>query len=210
VEDGETHQGVFDIAYLRSVPNFTVLAPKDTRELRNMLYTAVRQLKGPIAVRFPRDRAIDAENVRRLEEIDYTRWEVLQEGDKVAILAYGAMVDTALQALPLLQERGLNPTVINARSCKPLDTVLLRTVIEQDSLKVVTLEEGCLSGGFGSAVLEFAARVRLENPEAAQAKVACLGVPDHFVEHGARSILLDINGLSAPKVADSILRFTGL
>lgn len=210
VEDGETHQGVFDIAYLRAIPNFTVLAPKDTRELRNMLFTAVRQLKGPVAVRFPRDRAIDAEDVHRFEEIDYTRWEVLMEGDRVAILAYGAMVDTALQALPLLAARGLNPAVINARSCKPLDAVLLRTVVEQSALKVVTLEEGCLSGGFGSAVLEFAARLRLENAEAEQAKIACLGVPDHFVEHGARSILLDINGLSVPKVADSILRLAGL
>jgi len=209
VEDGETHQGVFDITYLRSLPNFTVLAPKDTRELRNMLYTAIRQLRGPVAVRFPRDKAIGADQQYPFELIDYKRWETLHQGQGVVILAYGAMVETARQALPLLQERGVNPTIINARSCKPLDTVLLKQIIGQSSDKIVTIEEGCLAGGFGSAVLEFAASLRFEQPAVKQAEIACLGVPDHFVEHGARSILLDINGLSPARVSDFITRFAG-
>lgn len=116
VEDGETHQGVFDIAYMRSVPNLTVIAPKDARELRNMVYTAVLERRGPLALRFPRDKALNYGERYPFEKIDYRRWERLEDGEDVVILAYGAMVEAARQALPLLKERGLKPVLINARS----------------------------------------------------------------------------------------------
>jgi 1-deoxy-D-xylulose-5-phosphate synthase len=201
VEDGETHQGVFDIAHLRSIPNLTVLAPKDAPELRNMVYTAVRNATGPIAIRFPRDKAVNGDEATPFKLIDLNRWEVLEEGREIVVFAYGSMVEIARQTLPLLEQSGVRPTLINARSCKPLDEVMLAKYVNDPSQSIVTLEEGCLAGGFGSAVLDWAAEQRRRNPKSKQAQIFCQGVPDHFVEHGARATLLDLNGLSPNKIA---------
>ncbi len=212
VEDGETHQGVFDIAYLRSIPNFTVLAPKDAAELRNMLFSALKNADGPTAIRFPRSQASTSQN-NEFTKIDYTRWEILSDNstehkDSIAILAYGSMVDAAMQALTLIKERsnGSGPpsiTLINARSCKPLDESLLDTLF--DSAKtIITLEEACLAGGFGTAILEWASKRRLKDPKKKQAEIFCLGVQDQFVEHGARDILLKNQGLDAQSVVDFV------
>ncbi len=206
VEDGETHQGVFDIAYLRSIPNLTVVAPKDALELRDMVYTAVMERRGPFAIRFPRDKAVNGDARHPFEKLDYKTWETVNAGHDIVLLAYGSMVATAIEALPLLQAAGLDPTIVNARSCKPLDETALSRFVLDPSLKIVTLEEGCLAGGFGAAVLEWAAQKRLSAPGASQAPVACLGIPDRFVEHGARSILLDLNGLSPGKIADFVIK----
>lgn len=206
VEDGETHQGVFDIAYMRAVPNMRVYAPADAAELRNMIYTLIKQRRGPAAVRFPRDSAAGGDDIGKFEEIDIDRWQVVQEGDGPILLAYGAMVGASLVALPLMLARGVNPTIVNARSCKPLDAVALTRYI-LSGRKIITLEEGCMTGGFGAAVLEFAAGVRMTNPKAKQSEIACLALPDQFVEHGARSILLDLNGLSSKKIAEFVAEF---
>lgn len=220
VEDGETHQGVFDIAFLRSLPNFTVVAPKDAQELRNILYTAVKERKGPLAVRFPRDKAVDADikMLAPFELIDYTTWEVLSGAGEaclatmddsrreIVLLAYGAMVEAAKQARIILSEKGIDITLINARSAKPLDKEMLSKLIADPNLTLVTLEEGCVSGGFGSAVLEFAAQNKTKRPTCAQASIYCLGVDDQFVEHGARQILLDLNGLSPAKIAEFVTK----
>lgn len=224
VEDGETHQGVFDIAFLRSIPNFTVLAPRNASELRNMLFTALKMSAGPVAIRFPRDKAIDADFLDNsdFECLDLTRWEIAHQvpgkepgngivnsdfnsPKAVLILAFGAMVEVGLQALKLVQQSGVDVTLVNARSAKPLDSNILKQFIEDPSFSIITLEEGCLSGGFGTAILEWAAKHRASNPHIKQAEIHCLGVPDHFVEHGARGVLLDANGLSPAKVAQSIL-----
>jgi len=226
VEDGETHQGVFDIAFLRSVPNFTVVAPKDAVELRNIVFTAISESSGPVAVRFPRDKAVNAESLPPLQKIDYKKWEVVHAGaytkfsaetadneraieakKHIVLLAYGAMVETARKALPVVQAAGLDATIINARSLKPLDATMLTSFIEDAEIRIITLEEGCLSGGFGSAILEFAAQLRLKNLRAKQADILPIGVPDQFVEHGGRAILLDQVGLSADKVAATVLEF---
>jgi 1-deoxy-D-xylulose-5-phosphate synthase len=204
VEDGETHQGVFDIAHLRSVPNMRVWAPKDAAELRNMIYTALRERSGPVAIRFPRDKAVGADVYDRFQPINPAQWETLHAGTDVVVLAYGAMVESALQTVPLLAEKGINPTVINARSAKPLDEETLARLIVGSSTPVLTVEEGATAGGFGGAVLEWAAAQRLSAPRALQAPIACLGVGDAFVEHGSRQILLDINGLTAERIAQSI------
>jgi 1-deoxy-D-xylulose-5-phosphate synthase len=206
VEDGETHQGVFDISHMRSVPNMTVLAPADAHELRNMLYSAVVEQSGPVAVRFPRDKAIDFQPNRPFEKIDYRQWTRLNEGEHVALLAYGSMVNAAKLALPLLAKQGLHPLVVNARSCKPLDQNMLRELAGGRFSKIVTLEEGCLAGGFGAAVLEWAARERVSSPGCALPEIVCLGINDQFVEHGARNILLDINGLSPAKIAEFVTK----
>lgn len=219
VEDGETHQGVFDVAYLRSVPNFTVLAPKDACELRNMLYTALREANGPVAIRFPRDQALNWQSVTTgsFASLDYRRWEIMGTGDcDSVILAYGSMVDVAMRALELLKAKLANvsslilpamPTLINARSAKPLDEELLDRLFDLPVKKIVTLEEACLTGGFGTAVLEWAAAKRITAPANKQPEIACLGVKDLFIEHGARSILLNNQGLDAESVADFIQQF---
>jgi 1-deoxy-D-xylulose-5-phosphate synthase len=213
VEDGETHQGVFDIAMMRAIPNLVVCAPKDARELRNILFTALKENSGPVALRFPRDKAVDAEGIEGFETVDFRRWEVVEQGQQtsasareVVILAYGAMVQTALQALPLLQQQGRTPTVINARSTKPLDTEMLSALLENQNATLVTLEEGALTGGFGSAVLEFASQQKMAHPGKRQADVYNVAIPDHFVEHGARNILLDLVGLTPSRVAEFIMR----
>ncbi len=163
VEDGETHQGVFDIAYLRSIPNFTVLAPKDAHELRNMVYTAVIERKGPVAIRFPRDKAVNAIDTTPLEHLNFRSWEKISPGKSIVLLAYGAMVEIAKKALPILAENGIYPMLINARSCKPLDQALLKQLVGDPTLTIVTLEEGTISGGFGTAVLEWASQFRLQD-----------------------------------------------
>ena len=218
VEDGETHQGVFDIAFLRSIPNFTVLAPRDAVELRNMLFTALRKSSGPLAIRFPRDKAVDPDNaaMTSFEEIDYTKWEILTppgldfEPDNersVVLLAYGSMVDTAGSALQMLTESGIRAILVNARSAKPLDEPMLARFFEKGPDKIVTLEEGALAGGFGSAVLGWAADRALKCPALKPPQIACLGVPDHFVEHGARPILLADNQLCSNSVARFVINF---
>ncbi|HEY9787844.1 MAG TPA: 1-deoxy-D-xylulose-5-phosphate synthase [Candidatus Obscuribacterales bacterium] len=214
VEDGETHQGVFDIAYLRSIPNFTVLAPKDARELRNMVYTAIKESAGPVAIRFPREKASGITaggTLEGFEHLNYSKWEVLEAGKAVdgaapqVLLAYGAMVEICRQAMPLLNKAGLAPMLVNARSAKPLDGDFLSKLVAPNVRDIITLEEGCLAGGFGAAVLEWMASNSDCSP---QPRIKRIAVPDRFVEHGARSILLDINGLSPHKVAETIKRFT--
>lgn len=209
VEDGETHQGVFDIAFLRSVPNFTVLAPKDAVELRNMLFTAVQDKRGPVAIRFPRDKAINADSYLPLQRIQWRTWEVLNHGKDVVLLAFGAMVSIAEQARVILEQQGVGVTVVNARSAKPLDETLLCKLASDATRPMVTLEEGCLPGGFGSAVLEWAARTRAAEPQLRLPSINCLAISDQFVEHGARPILLDLAGLSAQKVVQTVLRMLG-
>jgi Deoxyxylulose-5-phosphate synthase len=222
VEDGETHQGVFDIAYMRSIPNFTVLAPKNALDLRNMLYTVLKNQSGPVAIRFPRDTAIDAELIHNdtFHEIDYASWEVVHqpEGRKqaepradqkpVAILATGAMVATAEQATSQLKDRGIDATIINAQSIKPLDSAMLESLIGNPQLTIVTVEEGCTAGGFGAAVLEWAAQFKVKNP-GRQADIVCLGLPDKFIEHGGRNVLLQQVGLDATGVADFVASYCG-
>ncbi len=218
VEDGETHQGVFDIAYMRSIPNFTVLAPKDAAELRNMIYTVMTDMRGPVAIRFPRDEAFNADAMKSgidgFEKIDFSKWEIVQAGspikgtdNKVVLLAFGSMVKTAIDASALLKQHDLDVTIVNARSVKPLDVAMLNELFQNAGNKLITLEEGCLSGGFGAAVLEFRAQMRMNNPGLKLAEVAPLGVPDNFIEHGNRNILLDEVGLSHTKIAEFVQKY---
>lgn len=218
VEDGETHQGVFDIAFLRSVPNFTVLAPKDAAELRDMVFTAVKESKGPVAIRFPRDKAIGATadgeaNGNQSSQprlIDPTKWEILsgeesKNGQKPpVVLAFGSMVEVSRQALELIESE-VKPVLVNARSAKPLDVNLLNELLRDGYDTFITVEEGCLSGGFGAAVLEWMSTAGQEISDT-MPRVLPIAIPDQFVEHGARAILLDLNGLSKEKIAQRITK----
>lgn len=208
VEDGETHQGVFDLSFLRTIPNMTVLAPQDTQELRDMLYTAIKRSQGPVAIRFPRDKAIDP-NTNSFHEIDFEKWTVLANPYKdfakapsksIVLMAVGSMVEKAAEAQKRLEAEGLSIGLINARSIKPLDKVLLKSLLSNSNLTLVTLEEGCLSGGFGSGVQEYRAAMQCADITKDLAKVLNLGISDHFVEHGGRQILLDLNNLSTDKI----------
>ncbi|WP_303801231.1 1-deoxy-D-xylulose-5-phosphate synthase [Alicyclobacillus macrosporangiidus] len=196
--DGETHQGAFDIAYLRTVPNLTLMMPKDENELRHMLYTGLH-LEGPVAVRYPR---ADGEGVpldESLRMLPVGRAEVVREGPDVALLALGPMVRVAVAAAEqLADQHGIQATVVNMRFVKPLDKSIVVRLAER--MPLVTVEEAALAGGMGSAVTEALADAGV------LARVTRMGLPDVFVEHGSREELLEVFQLSPEGVADAALR----
>jgi 1-deoxy-D-xylulose-5-phosphate synthase len=168
---------MYDIAYLRCIPNMVVMAPKDEGELQQMLVTGINYTDGPIAMRYPRGNGYGVPLMEEgWEAIPIGKAEVLRKGDDLLILGYGAMVHPAIQTAEILSEHGINATVVNARFVKPLDTDLILPLAEKMG-KVVTMEEGCLMGGFGSAVQEAL------NDHDVLVPVLRLGVPDILVEH---------------------------
>lgn len=175
--DGETHQGAFDIAYLRAIPNMVVAAPKDENELRHLLKTALVH-DGPFAVRYPRDPGFGVELDETLRPIPIGEAELLREGKDVALLAVGHFAYRALEAAEKLSRDGISAAVVNVRYIKPLDRALLKQVLGSVQA-AVTIEEGVLAGGFGSAVLELLADAGMTG-----LRVQRLGLPDAFVEHG--------------------------
>ncbi len=154
-EDGETHQGLFDLSFLRHLPNLTLMAPKDENEMRDMLYTAVEH-PGPVALRYPRGKGVGVAFSSTLKKIAIGKAEVLREGEDLLILALGASVYPALAAAEQLAVRGFSATVVNARFVKPLDENLILTLAAKHG-RVLTVEENVLAGGFGSAILELLA-----------------------------------------------------
>ncbi len=188
-EDGATHQGLFDISYLRHIPNLVVMAPKDGSELRKMLQFAL-QHDGPSAIRYPRGKAREISGYPLADaEVRVGKGEILTDGDDIAIIAFGCSVHPSLKAAEMLRKDGISPCVINARFVKPLDESLILSVCERIR-KVVTVEENVLAGGFGSAVLEC-----LERAGMAGVSVKRIGIGDEFVEHGSQPILRKRHGL---------------
>jgi 1-deoxy-D-xylulose-5-phosphate synthase len=174
--DGPTHQGMYDIAYLRLIPNMVLMAPKDEAELQRMIVTGLEH-NGPIAMRYPRGNGYGVPLMAEgWEALPIGKAEILRQGDHVLLLAYGSMVYPAMQVAGILSEHGIEATVVNARFAKPLDTELILP-LAQELGRVVTFEEGCLAGGFGSAVLEALMEAGIAVP------VTRLGVPDLLVEH---------------------------
>ena len=196
--DGPTHQGQYDISYLRCIPNFTVMAPKDEAELQRMLVTCIAH-SGPTALRIPRG---EGEGVPLLEEgwepIEIGRAEQLAEGDDLMIVAYGAMVAPAMATAGLLQEQGVRAAVVNARFLRPLDETMLLPMARRIGL-VVTMEEGCLAGGFGAAVLEAFQDNDLLVP------LLRIGIPDRLVDHASPEQSKQALGLTPPQMAQRIL-----
>ena len=199
-EDGPTHHGLFDIAYFRTVPNVTLMAPADEDELRHMLYTALRWEGGPIALRFPRGAALGVPLGEVFQELPIGRGVVLRAGEEVALVGYGTAVDWCRGAADRLAEAGVRPTVVNARFAKPLDEELLLRIVRTHR-HVVLVEEHALQGGFGSAVLEM-----LEAKSAPRDGVHRLGVPDRFIEHAPRSRQLEKLGLTPDGIAQFVTR----
>ncbi|XGV87042.1 MAG: 1-deoxy-D-xylulose-5-phosphate synthase [Limnothrix sp. BL-A-16] len=200
--DGPTHQGMYDIAYLRCIPNLVVMAPKDEAEFQRMLVTGVTH-SGPIAVRYPRGSGVGAPLLEAgWEPMPIGKGEVLRTGDDLLLVGYGTMVYPAMQAAEILSEHGIEATVVNARFVKPLDTELI-VPLAQKIGRVVTIEEGCLMGGFGSAVLEALGDAGVAVP------VTRLGVPDILVEHATPSQSMQSLGLTGPQIADRLLTQLG-
>ncbi|MDJ0914498.1 MAG: 1-deoxy-D-xylulose-5-phosphate synthase [Desulfobacterales bacterium] len=193
-EDGATHQGLFDLSYLRSFPNMVVMAPKDENELVRMMITAVNH-KGPIAFRYPRGQATGITQDDPPLPLDIGKAQVLTQGKDVLIFGIGRTVLEALQAEQALKQDGIQATVVNARFVKPIDTQTMCSLI-QETPRVITVEENVLSGGFGSAILEC-----LNDEGVKPIKIQRLGIPDRFVEHGSQTVLRSKYGLDAPAIA---------
>ncbi|HEY4687270.1 MAG TPA: 1-deoxy-D-xylulose-5-phosphate synthase [Candidatus Subteraquimicrobiales bacterium] len=196
-EDGPTHQGGFDLSYLRHIPRMVIMAPEDEEELRHMLYTATK-IKAPVAVRYPRGQGLGVEFSQQFKELVLGKAEVvLENGVDVSLIAVGRMVKVAKEAAESLKKKGILATVVNARFIKPLDRDLISFLAKQSEL-LVTLEENSQMGGFGSGVLETLAEEGISVP------VLNLGFPDRFILHGKPDKLLQELGLDAAGVTHSV------
>ena len=195
-EDGPTHHGVFDLSYLRQMPNMCVMAPKDEEELRHMLATAIA-LPGPAAVRYPRGAGLGVALTDSFEKLPVGKAEVLQEGGSIAFLAVGTMVEQVKEAAAILAEEDIEATVVNMRFIKPLDTALIDEMARTKKL-LITAEENVLAGGFGSAVAEYLA------DSGHQVQLLRFGIPDRFIEQGTRKELLSLCGLQPEQMAERV------
>jgi 1-deoxy-D-xylulose-5-phosphate synthase len=198
--DGPTHQGMYDIAYLRCIPNIVIMAPKDEAELQQMIVTGIDYTDGAIAMRYPRGNGVGVPLMEEgWEALEIGKGEILRSGDDILLLGYGTMVYPALQVAEILSEHGIEATVINARFVKPLDTELILPLARRIG-KVVTMEEGCVMGGFGSAVIE-----ALQDNDVL-VPVKRFGVPDILVEHATPNESKADIGLTSSQMAENILQ----
>ena len=191
-EDGPTHHGQFDITYLRSLPNMTVMAPKDENELRKMLFTALSH-DGPVAIRYPRGPGLGVEIDRELEAVPFGRAEILKEGSDIVIVALGSMVTKAIEASGILGEKGISVAVINARFVKPLDLTILHLAAKAG--RMIIAEENTRLGGLGSAVME-----SLSDEGIYSVKIARVALPDAFIEHGPQEVLREKYGVGTASI----------
>jgi 1-deoxy-D-xylulose-5-phosphate synthase len=203
-EDGPTHHGCYDIAYMRCVPNMIVAAPMNEAELRNMMYTA--QLDShqlPISIRYPRGEGVMPEWRNEMKEIQIGKGRKLKDGEGVAILSFGHPGNFAASAIRELKNDGMNPAHYDMRFAKPLDEEMLHEVCSKFN-KIITVEDGCIQGGFGSAVLEFMAAHNYK------AEVKIMGIPDRLVEHGTPKQLYDEIGIDANGIAKVVREMMGV
>ncbi len=199
-DDGPTHHGAFDIAYLRCLPNVVLMAPRDEAMLVHMLHTALVYEDGPVALRYPRGEAVGVPLPDCPEPIEIGTGEILREGSgRVALLGYGTGVEKALEAADILSERGLAVTVADARFAKPIDAGLTAQLAAEHDV-LVTVEEGVLAGGFGSAVWE----TLNDSGLGGGARILRIGLPDRYVTHGAPKLLHREVGFTGKRIAERI------
>jgi 1-deoxy-D-xylulose-5-phosphate synthase len=198
-DDGPTHHGAFDVSYLRPIPNFVVMAPKDENELQHMLKTMIEYTEGPIAVRIPRGNGVGVQMDTKFKALPIGKAEVLSEGKDLVFLAYGSCVHPSLQAARLLEKSNISAGVVNARFAKPLDTDLFETLLQKEPF-VVTVEENALAGGFGSAVLEYMVTKGYEAK-----RIRRIGLPDRFVQHATPAELQEEVGLTPEQIAQAAM-----
>jgi 1-deoxy-D-xylulose-5-phosphate synthase len=196
-DDGPTHHGAFDIAYLRCLPNIVLMAPRDEAMLVHMLHTALAYDDGPIALRYPRGAGVGVELPAVPQELPIGTGEILREGSHVALLGYGTGVGKALEAAELLAARGIDATVADARFAKPIDAGLVAQLAAEHEL-LVTVEEGVLAGGFGSAVWETL------SDSGMTPRILRVGLPDRYVTHGSPALLHEEVGFTGKRIAERI------
>jgi 1-deoxy-D-xylulose-5-phosphate synthase len=193
--DGPTHHGAYDIAYMRCLPNMVVAAPLNEQELRNMMYTAQYENTGPFSIRYPRGEGVMPEWRTPFEKLEIGKGQTITEGNDLAIITLGTVGNHAIAACEELEEEGISVAHYDMRFAKPLDESLLHAIFKKFN-KVITVEDGCLQGGFGSAILEFMA------DNSYSAKVIRLGIPDKIVEHGEQSELYKECGYDAEAIME--------
>ncbi|BAK16125.1 deoxyxylulose-5-phosphate synthase [Solibacillus silvestris StLB046] len=196
--DGETHQGVFDISFLRHIPNIVLMMPKDENEGQHMVKTAIDYNDGPIALRYPRGNGLGVEMDAEMKALPIGSWEVLREGTDAVILTFGTTIPMAMKAAEQLAYQGIDVRVVNARFIKPMDEAMLHEIM-QENLPILTIEESLLQGGFGSAVLEFAFDKKYRNVQ-----IERIGIPDEFIEHGEVDLLLEEINVTAEEAVKRI------
>jgi 1-deoxy-D-xylulose-5-phosphate synthase len=199
-DDGETHQGIYDIAYISSMPNFTVLAPASPKELDMMLEYAVKAHRGPIAIRYPRGSGHDMPGLD--EPVEYGRGVLVKSGGDVSVIAAGSLFENAVKAVEMLESMGVSCEVINPRFLKPFDESLITASVKKTG-RAVIIEDGITGGGFGASVLS-----RM-NSMGITAGFLLLGLPDKVIEHGERDLILHKYGLDPISIRDSVLNFLG-
>jgi 1-deoxy-D-xylulose-5-phosphate synthase len=192
--DGQTHQGAFDLSFMRCIPNMVIMAPSDENECRQMLYTGHKHT-GPSAVRYPRGSGIGTEIEQDFTALEIGKGRVVRKGEKVAILSFGTFLGNALEAA-----EKLNATVADMRFVKPLDEALIKQLVEEHDV-IVTLEENAIAGGAGAGVIEFMMHEKLIKP------VLNLGLPDQFIAQGTQDELHQALGLDAKGIEQSIKNY---
>ncbi|MFT4415643.1 1-deoxy-D-xylulose-5-phosphate synthase [Fredinandcohnia humi] len=200
--DGETHQGIYDIAFLRHIPNMVIMMPKDENEGQHMVNTAINYDNGPIALRYARGNGLGVEMEEELKLIPIGSWEILKPGTDAVILTFGTTIPMALEAAERLEQLDISVRVVNARFIKPLDNDMMHQILGTN-LPVLTIEEAVLQGGFGSAVLEFAHDHGYQH-----SIIDRMGIPDEFIEHGNPNELLKEIGMTTEDVIERIHKLT--
>lgn len=198
-EDGATHHGVYDMAYFRSIPNMIVAAPMNEEELRNMMYTAQEKPHGPFSIRYPRGRGVNPDWITPFQSVEIGRGRKLTDGETVALVSVGHIGNAVSDAVLMLNHKGIHPAHYDMRFVKPIDTELLHEVFQRYSI-VVTVEDGTVVGGLGSAVLEFMA------DNGYQSVVKRIGVPDRFIEQGTPDELYRLCGMDSAAIAESVVQ----
>jgi len=199
--DGATHHGAYDIAYLRCIPNMVVAAPMNEQELRNMMYTAQLPNKGPFSIRYPRGNGVIENWQTPFKELEIGKGQMVNEGTEIAILSIGHAGNFAINAVEDFKKMGLSIAHYDMRFVKPLDENLLHTIFQKFD-KVITVEDACLQGGFGSTVLEFMADNNYK------AEIVRLGIPDKFINHGTQEELRNECGYDKGAIISAVKNLT--
>lgn len=201
-DDGETHQGIYDVSFLSHIPNLTVMAPKNKIEFENMLELAVNEMKGPVAIRYPRGVASEI-MIAAEKPIEIGKAEYIYSGEDIAILSYGAMMDEAAEVYSDLVDKAYNPTLINARFAAPIDEDLIKDLAENYKY-IFTMEDNIYSGGFGAKLSQRLCEYGINNNV-----IHNFAFPNMYIEHGNRALLFDRYGMSAQKMYEKIIEIMG-
>ena len=195
--DGATHHGAYDLAYMRCIPNMVVSAPMNEEELRNLMFTAQLENKGPFSIRYPRGNGVMTVWKTPFKEIKVGKGRKVCSGEEIAILSIGHPGNFAQEAIALMNESGISIAHYDLRFVKPLDAVLLHEVFTKFK-KVITVEDGCLMGGFGSAIIEFMVDQKYNS------EIVRLGIPDEYVHHGTQEELWEDCGFDAKAIVKAV------